>query len=460
MSDDYLWDGSGTPDPDVERLERMLGRLKTTATPPVIRRAGFSAFAEASAAAIIVMISVTWQTTQQQVESWEVATTAGRPQIGSARFDGAGRLGVGQTLSTDAASRASLDVSTIGQVTIDENSRVRLVETREGRHRLALERGTLHAVIAAPPGEFVVDTPSATATDLGCMYSLHVDEDGSGVLSVASGWVAFEHNGRESFVPAGASSRTDPRVGPGTPIYDDATEEFRRAIDDFDFGRDSASKARDLQVVADLSRPRDAMTLWHLIARVPPDDRGRIADALSARVAMPDGVTRDAVKRLDRTSMDRWWDALGLLDTTWWRMWKGAYPAAQQSPAQAAAAPSCEQTEMVRATPPPTNNAGQVGEGLWWVNKERTIWIASATGPWHLGLNQKNMMIKPSGVGLYVSGTRIDASALPADVQTVPQIRYEFQTMGITFPAEGCWKITATAGDYELEFVTRVRLLP
>ena len=28
MSDDYLFDGTGEPDPDVERLEQMLGRLR------------------------------------------------------------------------------------------------------------------------------------------------------------------------------------------------------------------------------------------------------------------------------------------------------------------------------------------------------------------------------------------------------------------------------------------------
>jgi hypothetical protein len=27
-NDDYLWDGSGKPDPEVERLERLLGRFR------------------------------------------------------------------------------------------------------------------------------------------------------------------------------------------------------------------------------------------------------------------------------------------------------------------------------------------------------------------------------------------------------------------------------------------------
>jgi hypothetical protein len=36
MSEDYLFDATGAPDPDVERLERALGRLRSTASVPLI----------------------------------------------------------------------------------------------------------------------------------------------------------------------------------------------------------------------------------------------------------------------------------------------------------------------------------------------------------------------------------------------------------------------------------------
>jgi hypothetical protein len=60
--------------------------------------------------------------------------------------------------------------------------------------------------------------------------------------------------------------------------------------------------------------------------------------------------------------------------------------------------------------------------------------MQSATGPWHAGYNQKNMMIKPTGLTPTISGTRIDAAAPPMDVRWVPQRRAEFQTLGLTFP--------------------------
>ena len=331
MSDDYLWDGSGPPDPEVERLESMLGRLRSTRPAPALPepRAGRTAWTlhsvisiGAVAAVMVLMIGLTWQSTRSTA-SWTVARLDGQPLVGSTALVGTGRIGVGQTLVTDASSRARVQVSTIGEVTIDPNSRLRLVATGDAHHRLALDRGTLHASITAPPGQFIVDTPSARATDLGCAYTLHVDEDGTGIISVTAGWVAFERDGLESFVPAGASCRTNPRRGPGTPRYDNESQAYRDAIDDFDDADGDPARRHDaLQRVLQYGGHGDAVTLWHLIPRVDPADRGAVVDALADQAAMPPGVTRDAVMRADKAALDQWWDALGLGDTAWWRAWK------------------------------------------------------------------------------------------------------------------------------------------
>jgi hypothetical protein len=381
--DDYLWDPAATPDPDVQRLEQMLGRLRTTAPAPSLaanaeRRTGvgerrtpnderrttylgfrFLAPALAAAAAIALMVGLTWRnTTPTSTEaiaagpSWAVSALIGTPRIGTAAVVGDGRISVGQTLITDQGSRAMMEVADIGRVAVDESTRVRLAETRDGRHRLALERGTLHAAIAAPPGQFIVSTPSATATDLGCVYSLHVNDDGSGMLSVEAGWVAFEEGGRESFVPSGASSRTDRVTGPGTPRYDDTERAFRDALDEVDHSRDAARRAAALRFVLAHARGRDAMTLWHLIPRVSGGDRTAVVDALNARVPMPASVSRDAVLRLDRAGLDQWWDTLGLNEASWWRKWKQPLPGRAAEPAQPVSAAMIKETVRLTISGP------------------------------------------------------------------------------------------------------------
>ena len=51
-------------------------------------------------------------------------------------------------------------------------------------------------------------------------------------------------------------------------------------------------------------------------------DSQATVDALNARVPLPPTVSRDAIMRLDRASLDQWWDTLGLNEASWWRMWK------------------------------------------------------------------------------------------------------------------------------------------
>ena len=151
------------------------------------------AFALTFAAVLLALAAGgVWLYLRAQRPGWEVARVEGAPRVASGSIGARGRLRVGEWLETDSASRAEIAVANIGQVEVEPNTRVKLVETRLTEHRLELERGTLHARIWAPPRLFFVNTPSAVAADLGCAYTLEVDDKGRGLLHVTSGYVALE----------------------------------------------------------------------------------------------------------------------------------------------------------------------------------------------------------------------------------------------------------------------------
>ncbi|MCA1564778.1 MAG: FecR domain-containing protein [Acidobacteria bacterium] len=243
--------------------------------------------------------------------SWEVARLQGAPSIDADRMGSTGRLAIGEWLETDANSRAQIKVADIGQVEVDPGTRIRLVETRLTEHRLELARGRMHATIFAPPRLFFVDTPSAVAADLGCAYTLEVDDAGHSVLHVTAGWVAFETKDRESVVPAGAACLTRPGVGPGTPFFEDASELFLDSLAKFDFAGGGVDA---LGAVIDEARPRDTLTLWHLLARVEGDERLRVYERLAALAPPPAGVTRDGIMRLDPAMLREW---KAQMEATW-----------------------------------------------------------------------------------------------------------------------------------------------
>jgi len=344
MKDNYLWDGSGEPDPEIQKLETTLGRFRHQGTAPefpevaradraTMRPRIFSArfsLGLAAAAAIVLAIAafsfLRRDSNPATRPGWDVQRTAGTPRVGwtaIGKNGKTGKLGIGQTLVTDGKSRATISVSEIGEVRVEPNTRLRVVARGQGNNRLSLERGTIHAAIWAPPGDFVVDTPSAVAVDLGCAYTLQVDDSGAGLLRTTLGWVGFKLNNREAFIPAGAVCATRPRIGPGTPYFEDASESFRASLYKFDFGGlPPAQRSTELGFILKDARPRDALTIWHLLARVSDADRDRVYDRLVSLVPAPAGVTRDGILHLDQTMLDLWWNALDLGDVTLWRTWE------------------------------------------------------------------------------------------------------------------------------------------
>ena len=137
------------------------------------------------------------------------------------------------------------------------------------------------------------------------------------------GWVGFKLNGREAFIPKGAVDETRPGVGPGTPFFEDADPEFLLALKQFDFDELSAAdKSAQLRIVLTKARKQDALTLWHLLNRSDPSDRGRVFDTLNRFVPPPAGVTRDGIVRGEQPMLDAWWNELGFDDIAIWRTWE------------------------------------------------------------------------------------------------------------------------------------------
>ncbi len=304
MNEDYLWDRSGPPDAEIERLERTLAPLRLGAKPAPRRRPGPVASGRAlwrlAAAAAVVVAAVgvaRMSVPRAQDTDWQIAGMSVRR---------------GQVLRTGGAG-VRLEAEAVGRVDVAPGSEL----LAAGGKRLELRRGELHAFIWAPAREFVVDTPSARAVDLGCQYTLNVDQHGEGLLRVSMGWVAFESRGRESFIPAGAQCRTRPRTGPGIPSYEDASTAFRAALAAWENRQPGA-----LDAVLHDAGPRDGLSLWHVLTRAPAADRGRVFDRFAQLVALPADITRESAVRGEPRALDLCWNALGLENTSWWRGWE------------------------------------------------------------------------------------------------------------------------------------------
>lgn len=334
MNDDYLWDGSGEPDPEVQRLEVALARYRhepkrwrpRSTQHSALSTWSLTRFARPLAASVVIAsvalaIAFAFRFQWTSGTPWEITRVAGAPRMDGQPLGTDDRLGVGDSLETDGRSHVTVRIARVGEVDIGPNSELRLLATGRGRHRVALDRGTIEARLYAPPLTFGVRTPAGMATDVGCSFRLEY-RNGKGLLHVISGWVDFDGDGRDTLVPAGAVAELRDGHGAGSPYYPDASDDFRAALRDFDFGGGRTALPR----VVSNARARDAMTLLHLLENAPPGDRSLIYDRLVDLAPPPIGVTRDGILNRDARMLRAWRESLGLATAKkWWLNWRDAF---------------------------------------------------------------------------------------------------------------------------------------
>lgn len=303
--DDYLWDKSGE-DAEVSRLEQLLAPLAHAA--PLRRkrsRAPIFVIGGLLAAAAVALVIV-WPRGDDGDATYSCSETAagfafttrggGSVACGGARV-AAGVLPVGGTLDT-GTHEAVLAIADIGSAQLSPQTRVRLDATSRERHQLYLERGKLSAFVNAPPRLFAVGTPNGQVTDLGCAYTLEIDDAGAGSISVESGMVELETASRKVIVvPAGASARLLAGRRASLPLSAGATARLATAVADF---HADVAGARDR--ILDAATPTDAITVANLARVVSPAERRHVLERLSTLFPPPQGAT------VEGALFDTWFD--------------------------------------------------------------------------------------------------------------------------------------------------------
>ncbi|MBE2217737.1 MAG: zf-HC2 domain-containing protein [Ignavibacteria bacterium] len=240
---------------------------------------------------------------------WMVTSIKGSPIINNMVMKAIDSLGIGGYVSTDDSSKAELYVAGLGSVIVEPNSRVKLVKSVEGEHRIQLDYGSIDANIMAKPRTFFVEAGAITAVDLGCSYKFSVDKSGDGLLYVRSGKVSLESaGGRESIVPEGKFCVTKQEFGPGTPFREDSSPKLKKALMEFDFGN---CGSQCINTILDNSQKTDAVTLVNILPRVDEQYRTQVYNKVANYCAPPRRIPRDSIPRFNRfEDVDEWVDKI------------------------------------------------------------------------------------------------------------------------------------------------------
>ncbi|MCA0392529.1 MAG: hypothetical protein LCH70_00180 [Proteobacteria bacterium] len=327
---DPLWDPEQPGDETLERLSSLLGRYRHVpaaghawaAVPSVVpyrrRRRALLAAAVALAACVATVAAwVPWRLHWDERRQWTVDAGAGAAPVA---------LGVGRTLTTSADESATVRVARIGRMDVLPGTRIRLLDTRGGRHRLELLEGRVRARIWAPPGYFGIAAGASETVDLGCEFEMSRNPQGEGSIHVTSGWVMHRVNGQETLVPAGSRLDFD-AARSGIPFATTSSAAFRAAVRRLDLAMAEGKRLPDVEraVVREASQA-DRFALLSLLTRYPALASGPVYPKLATLLDMPvDAPHRDAWSRGSMHAMDVWWERIPRPPKAWWLNWRDAF---------------------------------------------------------------------------------------------------------------------------------------
>ncbi len=266
------------------------------------------------ATAAILMIAVPaalrWRLTWPEGREWKVvAASSSVPET----------LSVGETLRTDPTEWAIVRVARLGWMRVLGDADVTLQNTGGGRHRLALQRGTLRVRVWSPPFSIFISTPAGEVIDLGCEFLVTASDEQT-ELEVLSGWVQLENRYGEALVPEGALSVMVQDARPRVPVFKDAAAEFHDAVRTAEIDKNLDA----IDTIVRTSRPRDVLTLLLLATRMPQERERLLLRAHELAPVLTDDELSEAIAWNDR-SVWRWTGALPLPSPKdWKRNWRDA----------------------------------------------------------------------------------------------------------------------------------------
>ena len=327
---DPLWDPQQPGDETLAHLASLLGRYRhvpaserlwSAAPPAVLRwrtRRGLLAAAVALAACMAGIAAwMPWRLQWEERRQWMVDADTG--PVPAALY-------VGTTLTTRAGESATVQVARIGRMEVLPGTRIRLLDTRGGHHRVELLEGRVRARIWAPPGYFAIAAGTSETVDLGCEFEMSRNLRGEGTIHVTTGWIMHRVNGQETLVPAGSGLDFD-ATRSGIPLATTSSAAFRAAVRQLDLAMAEGGRAPGgEEAVVREATPADSFALLSLLTRYPALASGPVYSKLAALLDLPtDAQHREAWSRGSMHAMNLWWERIPRPPKAWWLNWRDAF---------------------------------------------------------------------------------------------------------------------------------------
>lgn len=307
LHDDYLWDGSGEPDPLIAELERDLAPLRLRPAPaperlaperlaPPAPRPARLGWAVAAMIAMGVLAVWASRPPAPAAPGWTVAAEGGRklPRPDGARVE----AGAGQ--------RPTVRWSAGPAVTLEPGAVVLLGGAGGPGLAVTLERGKIAAEAPASGPALEIGTRlGAVKLPAGAAGTVELERTDC-TLTLERGQARVLAGDSSARLLAGMEC-TFREGEAGLPVRAAAGEDLRSAVAMMQHRK---ARGKAIYAVVELAKREDAATLWNAAASLEPEEAQLALKRLAELVPPPGQWAAEKVKGMHPVLMDQWWDAI------------------------------------------------------------------------------------------------------------------------------------------------------
>jgi hypothetical protein len=243
---------------------------------------------------------------QKNNSPWKVNTKEGTVVVnGIVNFSG--KIRQGESLLTEADSRAAILVPGIGNIDVDENSLLLLEKAKDGNNRIRLQKGSIKIVNMANMPDLAIDVASCVVVDRSGQFGISIGENNLINVSVDFGFVELQHGSQMVYINEGYICEILNGDKIGVPYRNDASDELKEEVKNFE-----SNKINDgtINKIIKAATPKDMLTLLELIPRTSQLKRQILFQAIANNFPPPESVTLAGIINGDSNMLYLWWQEI------------------------------------------------------------------------------------------------------------------------------------------------------
>lgn len=234
--------------------------------------------------------------------TWKASSTSGNPLLNKAAFTSFVDINPGDLITTNDISTAIVEIPDVGTINLLNGTSFKRLKKNNSCELL---HGSIFIKAKGIKRNLSVVIPEAIIENFNnsAKYSIRTDTRGNTDIELEAGWLRVISGNNQTIFQGHYNLKILRGSGASLPYYSGSEFELIALLEEYLFG---GKRGTTLNRILASSTEKENITLWNLLQRVTPEQKGAVYDKLYELVPHPDSIEKKEILKLDPDALLIW----------------------------------------------------------------------------------------------------------------------------------------------------------